>query len=273
MSGFLYFVEGQQNSIQREDLAAAGLGYAFEGPPRFRGCAPGPGGGPGLVCAADESTKLGYFADRQTWRQIPGSRHWLGWYQDDLPTPEALARKEQLDGHYVTLADERPWLAPIARGWTEFEGEARWYCNLPQRSGLDEQGHWTSQGVLRKHEPLWQLALAYWDDLYAAMKTAAGDDGEHDDTTHDETTHAITFEFAGLHEAAVEVLAANYRIGAIEADVLGLLTVSHCRDILGALIDQDGFRELVKKKSPAAGSSTAAGAKDDCPDIGPPSPT
>ena len=72
---FLYFLPGHQGPLSLARVEQLGLRYAFEDkPPRSHEVAAnGPNGGPGAVAVTrsafgGDDSKLGYHADRQTWR-------------------------------------------------------------------------------------------------------------------------------------------------------------------------------------------------------------
>ena len=281
MSGFLYYLPRRGPGTDLAALRTLGLGYAFEGPVTATGCQRGPDGGSGVVVAnpaAITGGQVGYYADRQVWRktvlglrssvlgaedQRPKTKDppcWVGHYAESPPTPADLGRPKMLTGHLVELLDGNRWLVPLARGWTEEDGEIRWYQAMPRVSTLGDDGQWVPGPVQKKFAPLWDLAMRW----YEAERGAA--DGK-------------TFDFSGIHDAAVEALQANYRLGPAEAALLGLLTPQKAREVLDVLIDRPTLLEWVqahneqKKTADPAGSNTAAGSADSTAATAPPSPT
>ncbi len=266
MAGFLYFLPGQNRGIKIADLQAAGLGYAFErrmSPREVLGG--GPDGNPGVVVADPESVPdIGYYADRQTWRKIPGSRNWLGYLTHNRPTPADLQRDQVLDGHWITLADGNEWLVPIARGSVEetFEtpGGAKdtrlaWCRNLPEATSIDDdEGHWIRDGVLARYRPLWDTATRWWD----ARSGAKIPDAEEGKPTR------VTFDFDGTNDGALLALQANYRVSKIEAAALGLFDDQCVVEILDALIDWPTIEAWLKKKARSIADSSST---DDGPPV------
>lgn len=259
MSGFLYYLPGGSAGLSLDEVRDAGLAYAIDGPISTVNVRGGPDGGDGVMAASSAvmpPEQLRYDPEVQNWRKTPGVDIWVGMCKDQslIPSPQSLARSKQLDGHEVRLADDRLWLVPIARGWTEEDGELRWYHALPRRSVLGDDGRWQSGGVLTRFAPLWELAERYEEARRQAV-LGVGQIG-------DEATVRLEFDFNGQHEAAVEALTYNYRIGPAEADLLGLLTGDISREILDAVIDLPTRVEWFKKKQSAAppvGSSTGVG--------------
>ena len=256
MAGFLYYLPGKDRSLTIEDLRAAGLGYAFvqtfTPSPVLSG---GPDGGSGVIVADDRcvpASKIGMYADKQAWRKVPQCDVWVGYYTAERPTPDDLIRSGPLPGHWVTLGDDRKWLIPIARGVAEQDDEPVGVCSLPSVRDLDDDGHWTTGGVLPKYERLWKIAQKWW----ALMCTEiTGDNAE--------TEGPAVFDFDGENDAAVSVLAANYRVGAVEAAVLGLLNSQTVGAVLMALVDWPTW----KKKLDTIASDFNAGPEEGTPPI------
>lgn len=277
MSGFLYYIPKGHSGLTLADLAAVGLGYAFDRGPAKTQVLKGPDDRAGVIVADEQRLRreIRYISDQQTWRQLQSAKPraesgpcapdpplsalgsplspWVGLYRGDLPGPEDLARKDQLKGHWVRLADEREWLCPIARGWTDEDGELRWYHNLPQVLELDDVGEWRSGSVLAKYAPLWDLAER-WDETlqHAWFKDDEGESGEQEDESGEKKL-ALHLTFQGAVDAAVVSLAANYRIGRVEAAMLGILTREIAADVLNALVDLPARREWAQKKMTDAG--------------------
>lgn len=251
MPGLLYFVPGQSHA-ELADAAELGLGHAFETnltPREINGT--GPDGGQGVVLAdATRVPDIGYYRDRQEWRVIPGNpaAAWVGRFTDQPVRPEDLARLEMLPGHAVCMGDRQDWQAPIARAWVVGEdGVDGWYESLPHRTGLDEENHWIRGQVAERYRRVWEIAVAFWDEFWQAAGTAEPVEGG---------ATRIEFDFQGLADAAVVVLAANYRLARAEVGLLGLFEESTPAEVLQAAIDWPTYvKEEIKKKQtcPAAG--------------------
>jgi len=274
MSGFLYYLPGRQPGPSASEVQVAGLSYALDGPISTVNVRGGPDGGDGTLVALASAVppeRLRFQADAQTWRKQSNQDHalWVGLHKDPalIPDPQSLARPKQLAGHEVLLGDERPWLVPVARGWIEEDGDLRWYQALPQRSVLSDDGRWQAGGVVARFAPLWDLAVRYEEARRLAF---LGVEASEDQNVQ------VAFDFDGIHQAAVEALQFNYRIGPAEADLLGLLTWDISREILEAVIDVPTRIDWFKKKQSgarAAGSNTADGPPAATPAIDPPAPT
>lgn len=74
----------------------------------------GPAGGGHLLVPSPHKgvePTIGYWADRQTWRQL-SHEVWCGWETANPPRPEDLLRKGGLDGEPIELAGA-PWVVPV----------------------------------------------------------------------------------------------------------------------------------------------------------------
>lgn len=237
MAGFLYYLPGPVEGVTLDDARKAGIGYAFDS----QNCTAAGVHANGLdegrqgVIVADPNRveSIGLYPDKQTWRKLPGREVWAGFYTDDRPTPADLARKNQLNGHLVTLLDGNEWLCPVARGAAEEDGALVWYHALPVLSKLNDSGQFEAGDVVDQHSRLWDVA-AHWFDV--RMGALAESDGE-----------TVAFSFDGLHKVAIEALAVNYVIWPVECDLLGLLTEQLAVEILDVLIDMPTRYELLKK--------------------------
>jgi hypothetical protein len=251
------------------DLAAAGYDWlAGKGLVRCQTSA-GPAGRGGTVLA--DSAQIP--ADRC--RYEPSSQRWepcgveglhVGlWTNQREPMPIDLARPDQFPGHPVRLVDGRDWLAPVARGWTEEDGELRWYVALPQRLERRD-GTWRRGGVVQRYARLWQIAER-WEERWAAAYAAAvardtGDDAEQAEAG--EHLLSVELPLSDAADLAAEVLSFNYRVTAAEISLLGLFDDAAPAGVLDALIDRPTRIAWAKKNARPApdSSSTSAGDED-----------
>lgn len=250
----LYYLPGV-NAAKDDTIERFGLGYAFEGDSvPHRAINGGPDGGNGIIIAAGDKTRIGYFPDRQRWRQIPKSDAWIGIDTEQPPKPHELIRDDRLSGHFVRLADGHDWLVPVACLVVEENGELVPANALPYASDLDEQGDWVPSGVHPTYAPLWKIACDWWE---------AWSDAE---VSEENGTTRMRFDFAGLRDAAVRVLGVNYRVANIEAAMLGILDDHVARNVLEALVDAPSIKAFVKKKAASVASascSTSCGDPDE----------
>ena len=238
----LYFIP-ELRGVRPEDIDQAGLRYAFQsGTPWDQvHIAEGPGGSEGCVLRAGGRGRLGYFPDRQRWVVGPGAEWWVG--IEGVASPEALERREIIDGHLVRLGDGNDWRIPVARSF--IRGSA-----LPHALVLGPDGEVVTE------------ALPEYAALSAAVerieRAFLGQLGEGDPEEID-----IKDGF----RIAASALALNYRVGPAEVSFLRLLTTSNIRAVLEALVDVPTICEVAremagKAEAPAdtgAGSSSSGG--------------
>ncbi|MBE3131958.1 MAG: hypothetical protein IMZ55_00665 [Acidobacteria bacterium] len=262
--GLLYYLPGLNSRPTPEQIRAAGLGYALDGcAVSAVGVTGGPDGGSGQLLTRDDPQRpalVGYYPAKQTWRKVaqspipnpqsPIPNHpWIGLTTAEPPGPDDLQRRDALAGHTVRLGDGRLWTVPIARAHAEDDASVwRWYQRLPETCELDEQGQWVRGQVVARYRELWDLAAAWWEAFLMG--------GQRDETAEGTV---MRFDFAGSADAAVRILACNYRIGRMEAAMLGLLDERSVSEILGAVIDWPTRQAWLKKKADSAGSSTVDG--------------
>lgn len=262
---FLYYLPGKEvATIDRDAVRAAGLGdvlrdllvsaSAFrEGVSLAQVHARGPGERRSgvivapLPCAAPPR-RIGYYPEAQTWRDCGG--YWIGWETAALPGPAELARPAPIDGYELLLGDGHVWVAPTLR-----RGVA---CgNLPRAMGLDEAGQFTLR-VLPAFGWAWDLGGEIFDTVFGAP--------------------SIAWEKA--FDLAVRALSINYRMGPIEASILGLVTTENFQRLFDAAVDFDLVRELlaldeegsVKKKMDSASAAGPAPFSPGPADGTPPTP-
>jgi len=257
MGAFLYFLP--EAMAKEKFLAERAPIFGPNCPVATRSVNAGPEGQPGTLIAPNPGPGRdgkAFLPTKQVWHRAPGASWFFGWLKDDPPSPEGLARESTLPGHLVCLGDGNPWQIPVARFAT---GE----IVLPKALGLDAAGNFALR-PLPEFSYLADGAEKFWQAWSGAAK------GE-----------MVTIDFEKYWPIAVEALRLNYRVGAQEVSVLGLVTTPNLWDVLKALIDWPTVekfleeQEAQKKTSddPGAGSSTGSGVTDSPGTTPPVSPT
>jgi hypothetical protein len=244
MSTFYYWlpVEGPTNSAKLlERLRTCGLGYAVEDRITSRGCERGPDAMRGVVICngSDMTGRLGYFPNDQMWKRVPGTDAWCGMYKQDLPKADYLQRADAISGEWIRTDDGNSWLIPHARRFVEHAGGMAIAMNLPRSLTLDDGGRWVTGGVKARYARLWDLASIYADAWAKAVSEAAGEAGGR----------VIELADDVLLETAIETIKTNYRVGAIELDMLSIFDQEVMWKLLAILIDQPTFETWAKKKA------------------------
>jgi hypothetical protein len=247
MASFLYFHPGGPAAITPKHVTKIGLDYALDGA-QLEGRRVNnnsPSGKPGLLFAdsARQGGKaVGYYADQQTWRQMPsiGGRPelWVGYWNDAKPTPGELQRPQMLRGPLITFADGNQWQIPIVRHYDVDHYQSA----LPAYLDYDDSGKVVKGNPLEKYNELWELTTP--------IAEAHISDAE---CTDDQ-----------LYTAIFALLGANYTVGMAEIIALQILADDESLALAAlASCRYDKLLEWLQKKtdSPSTenGSDSSAG--------------
>lgn len=260
MAGLLYYIEGAKNDVKIEALREFGLGHAFDnnGDYTATGVSRGPGeSGPGIVVADTNrlgDCLLGLYPDQQKWGAGSHAQVQIGYYTADAPTPDDLARRQQLDGHSVELGDGNHWMIPIARGAGDNDGQPYWFEALPKRMTLNGDRKWVRDDVVPAYAELWKIAQLWADAVFGALIPEI-QDGE---------TAMVNLDFdEDVGTAARIALSTNYRVDDYEVALLDLFSDERfTHHILNATIDRPRWEAMIKKKlirGSASGSTITDG--------------
>ena len=239
---FLYFLPALSKAdVTPETVRAAGLGdvardclapRAWNERTARMDVARGPSGSSGALLAllpvSGETPTIGCYPERQTWRPVRSApdadpRYWLGWFGDDPPRPDTLARDRLVSGEDHELGDGRVWHCPIIR-------RPNRSTNLPERWGVDETGRFVAS-VEPDYEAFWTLSGEIFETAF----------GLRDDSP------------AWAWQAAVRCLSLNYRVGPHEATALNLLSSALAPRVCHAAIDAAAIKACVESMQTPAG--------------------
>jgi hypothetical protein len=208
------------------------------------------GSGAGWVISIGDwpAESVGYYPDRQTWAELPGTPTepplYVGRMNDATLDPGRLARPAMLDGHPVELGDGSVWMAAVARG---FDTEAsQFYTPLPKSLTYDPTSNrWRPKQVAKEYRRFLELAISYGD--------------AHDTAVAEGKTQ---FDFAEIDELAILALQCNYRIGPAELSLFDdVYTVPARTALVEVALDFPTIRKWAQKKTESAGvgSDTSVG--------------
>jgi hypothetical protein len=253
VAGFLYYVPSGTSAATEADLAAIGLGEILVAGTAHCPVTGGPDGGAGVVLAgeSDGKQRVGYYPDRQTWRQAPGQSWWLGYVTDDKPTPADLQRADAVGGYVVTLEDGNGWTVPVARSM-------RGNGTLPAQLDLSSDGK-LMRRPLARFEALCAGAERVWTYFNCVRDVLSGGG----DVTESQDLESQTEQ---LWPVAIDALGVNYRVGVIEVVALGLLTDQNVVQVWQALIDLITLTEVdadmadAQKKTEPASTPDGSGS-------------
>lgn len=190
------------------------------------------GGGGALIGWPGRGETLAMNLERQEWREcnprgeFPKGRAWIGWNRDLPPCPLTLRRKKQVGGELLRLADGREWLIPIA-------------SQAPRRMGRDSTGH-VSAIMLPQYEAFFQSA---WEALNLFVDKGG----------------QVFVPYEQGFEAAVRILAMNYRITEELATELSLIDDIHLWEIPKRACEAPAVADFTQKKRVQDGDCITSG--------------
>jgi hypothetical protein len=243
MAGFLYY---KPNVSQPVTIALArewGLGYAFTAAPSSGQCLgpDTPSGTNGMVFA--DGARMGDWTIRvdmaeQSWRKIPKSDCYVGYWNASPPLPEELLRPKYLTG-YLTRIGSHEWIIPLT---ARFDDSRKLLAtSLPCYVDCDDDGNWVEGDVLDVHRRLWEIGAPFRDDIMAQKL------GE---------SAAREFSDEELYSTALAYIQANYVVGQRELAMMQALTKNDSSIRSAILLANDyptlaRWAEEQKKKRPA----------------------
>ena len=185
----------------------------------------------------NEQYKIKLNLDAQTWLQIPDSKCFVGVNNDDLPTPDDLAKDKQLPGHIV-----QGWNVPYAKTWSD---DCKVRTSLPQYV-VQRDGKWVTGTVV---------------DEWLEFEKLAGDVLEWWLGKPDRVVFDVVMPWI------LGALQVNYDIGNLELQMMApehRIDTSQLFEFTDAIIDIPGLNDHLKKKSRAAQLITTAGERENC---------
>lgn len=215
MRFFLYYIPGNKTGVSTDKsfdrvIRETGLEYLRDTTPRTGHVENnGPDGGAGCIfwcmpkgrqVKETDNRRLGYYADKQTWRPHPDGKYWIGWYTDAPPGPDDLRRPEFIAGTPERLGDGNEWVFPLGYSILP-DGYA---SNIPSTLGLDDKGN-------DRHEP-----LPYYSGLAALCDEAL------EQIMQFEADRTYRFAYDFLYRVTFGALAINYRLDVFAAKALRL---------------------------------------------------
>ncbi len=239
MANFLYFVPDKTHPSP-ELRERVGLGHvipALESPDEaivMTGHSPSGATGVLFRRAAHGQPFLKYDPEAQHWAEVPDGGYWLGYWREQPPTPDELAREELIGSYVLSLGDGK-WRVPAARCFPEG-------TDLPEALLLGPGGN-----VVREPLPRFAAVCRLADDVWQMVKYEMGIEEPPEDW------QMMTAE--GCWPIACEILSINYRMGEPEVSALRLLNTQNVQAILQAFVDFPTFMEM----------RITAGKKDESP--------
>jgi hypothetical protein len=246
MAGFLYFKPGHTNTITLPLVKEWGLGYAFTAKPNGTVCMQNtPNGRNGFVFG--DLARLGdwqpimQMEEQAKWKKVPGTDCYVSYWTAAPPTPEDLARPQQLPGYRITSGDHE-WIVPLTARFNEAREQL--VTVLPCYIDCDDNGNWIEGDVLAVHEQLWKAGAPFRADLLARILDGAA---------------PREFTQQELYSAALGYLQANYVVGQAELVLMrGLSNDVTIHAAIQAANDMPTFLKWAEQKKNTEESSTPA---------------
>jgi hypothetical protein len=235
---FYYYVPGKdsggvtQDDLRANPFLAVPFADLIHSPLVFRDTllsrpvASGPDGGKGCVIAVrpqvDDGQRPSYQPQSQTWQRFGNEKlgyQWIGYDTATPPGPNSLRRKNQIPGADVELGDRRIWSAPQILSLND--DNSQWEHRLPVLYQADEKLRWSASVQPR-----------YLEVFEAAKKVIGA------------TYHGAPVTVGESLEWSLLFLAVNYRVGAAESSLLGIMSTHYLASILHAAIGEAGVEQL-----------------------------
>ena len=232
MTGFLYYVPGRKRPSD-DDLVALGLDAVLSRPIIAEVPQNGLDGGTGHTLA-DRSLDVAIvriLRDHQTWRAGPNGadgkpKFWIGYYNDQPPTPDDLKRPEsgQLPGPLLDLEQHR-WMVPRLREWRDSSDGPTFSSGVPRLLDYDENGKPARGNIVPRYRELWdescRVSGLLCDQLLGTGSASLGGDA--------------------LLNFACRCLSTNYRVTLIELSVMNCASEADAAQVVRLSLDADGL--------------------------------
>lgn len=207
---------GRYGLLDRFERLPKGELYQFTISPVDAG--PDGGTGRGGCIVALGGVPSVYAPGTQTWAEAMGANgetFWAG-LDADWPQPEDLCRERIITGHHALLADGKQWRVPMLHQWDV--AACRHVPNLPTtfRPKPGMLGQPPERLVMPAYTHADEMGKQIFD-AFMAQRTLRADEA---------------------FDLAVRLLAFNYRLGAVEAGMLGIFDETAIRRVLGLAIDE-----------------------------------
>ncbi len=216
----------------------------------FFSASAGPGDASGSFLAplnpGRTTPRVGYYPEWQRWEKVLDEPElWIGVDREYPPGPADLARRRQMAGHPVELADGAVYEVPVIRSLRGTRLPQDFYHRADRQLALE---------VKPAYRGLWEQTAEVWD-LFFDPAT----DGQ--------------LPFGRILFHALAFLAVNYRYGEREQAALRLVDTANWEPVLFAAVDGPFYSDAQKKSevrpSAPAAADSPPGSPGDSPDTAP----
>lgn len=243
----LFFVPGAK-ALNAQVISDHGLSH-LAGKASHRETFRGPNGA-GLIIGDNTipADLLAFSPDSQTWSERWGLQSMVGHWHDHPPTPDSLARKDQLPGQAIKLLDGHFWLVPLLRQWRDIDEQITVENKLPRvMQQSTTSGRFVLGPVVPQYRRIWETSLDLAQQILTQV--SSGDSAALEDDQ--------------VNQFVIDLLAINYRIDASIVSHLQLLTPELCGSIVSTALDLDSLRRSLKNlysRRTSGGTNSESGA-------------
>ena len=201
------------------DIDSAGRDCSIEEPP---GAGPGNNAGTFLTAmpaSGRKHARIGPGKDRHDWTEFhhQGAAYWVGLDKLEPPTPDDLARKDQVTGYEIEIGG-RAWKIPVIR-------------NPDAGTGLRRHWEMAEDGSCR--EAIVEAYRKLWDDFAAVVDVFYADDPA--------AGQRFSMPAADALKWCLAVLSVNYRFGRAEQNTMHVVGSDNWANILALAVDVPTF--------------------------------
>lgn len=247
---FMVYFPGKVGA-NKKHFGDAGCAELCHGEEAFARVQSGPDGRGGMLAflrQRPDQQHPGYKPSQQTWWPVKDGetvRYWIGIVNDDPPTPDDLARNNQVRGELLELEDGKLWRMPVA-------------MQAPRVYGLGTDGEEKTEFAPRFRE--------WIDRVYdiGIRRHMFGEGLPAEQIREEGEYRIVSFDRNERLQLVAESLAFNYRVNAPLCRALGLFTWELLCQAADILTDfkaiearlREESRAAAEKKSPSAAPNT-----------------
>lgn len=181
----------------------------------------GPGGDRCLLFGNIKAAAMRFKPEEQQWVESFNKEYWVGFYIEDPPATEDLAKETQLSGHEVKLGNDGLWLIPVARKFAEG-------AIMPLTLGIGSKGEIITK-TIAEYIGFSGRAEKYYHET---MREVFELNFDKQITTEEKV------------ELAFESIMLNYHVGFEEIFALDLINTLNLREVCEAVIDVPTLNEV-----------------------------
>ena len=161
------------------------------------------------------------------------TRFWVGYFREQRPTQQSLARKSGVPGKPVKLLDGDSWMIPVLREWRLTDDESQIVAGtpLPRMIGCDEYGNVCKGDVRPEYRGIWQRSWDFHVGVFSQLSAEGS---------------VVEVPLVDMYELAVDILNLNYRVLGPELRALEIVSTEEAQEIIRVALDWQGYFDAAK---------------------------